>query len=213
LKKKISIYGAGGLGREILSMLKALPAWEVTGFFDDGKSTGEQVGGVRVLGAMKELLTSTDEIHVVIAIGNPKIKMQLAEKLSASPHIHFPVLIHPQSLIQDTASVKIGSGTVITAGVILTADIVIGKHVLVNLNCTVGHDVLINDYCSVMPGANIAGEVKIGKATLIGSGANVLNGINVGDLSRIGAGAVVTRNVDENITVAGVPARRINSNS
>jgi len=213
MKKKLAIYGAGGLGREMLSMMKALPEWELSGFYDDGKNTGEHIGGVRVAGAMKELLTSNEETYVVIAIGNPKIKMQISEKLAANPHIHFPVLIHPHALIQDNATVKIGKGSIITAGVILTTDIVIGSHVLINLNCTVGHDVLIGDYCSVMPGANIAGEVKIGKATLIGSGANVLNGIALGDQSRVGAGAVVTRNVDEKNTVAGVPARRINSNS
>ncbi len=210
MKKDIFIYGAGGLGREVLSIFNALPDWSVIGFYDDGKKVGEKIGSLRILGSMKELLEVKEKTEVIIAIGNPGIKGQLAEKLSVNHFISFPSLIHPNALVQDQSSVMIGVGCIITAGVILTTDIRIGKHVLLNLNCTVGHDVQIGDYSSVMPGANIAGEVNIGKEVLIGSGANILNGIHVGNYSRIGAGAVVTRDVLESDTVVGVPARPFN---
>jgi sugar O-acyltransferase (sialic acid O-acetyltransferase NeuD family) len=207
LKKDVFIYGAGGLGREVLSIFNTLPGWNVMGFYDDGKRSGERVGRLVVLGSINELLGVKEKTEVIIAIGNPGIKRQLAEKLSVNHFISFPSLVHPQALLQDQASVMIGEGCIITAGVILTTDIHIGKHVLLNLNCTVGHDVHIGAYSSVMPGANIAGEVSIGDEVLIGSGANILNGIQVGNNSRIGAGAVVTKDVFEKETVAGVPAR------
>lgn len=210
MKTKIAIYGAGGLGREVLSLIKSLPQWEVTGFYDDGKVKGTAIGNTRILGTITDLLAINEATQLVLAIGNPKIKKQLAEKLAANPHIHFPTLIHPNAWIQDPTSAKIGSGSIITAGAIMTNDITIGDHVLINLNCTVGHDVQIGDYSSIMPGANLAGEVHIGKAALIGSGANVLNGMQVGDFSRVGAGAVVTKQVHSNSTVIGVPARPIN---
>ena len=207
MKSKIAIYGAGGLGREVLSMLKALPEWEVIGFYDDGRRIGDKIGTVRVLGSIDVLLQIKENSNVVIAIGNPGIKNKLVQQLSANPFISFPILIHPQALIQDQISVKLGEGSIITAGVILTTNIQIGKHVLLNLNCTVGHDVHVGDCSSIMPGSNIAGEVSIGSEVLIGSGANILNGIQIGDRSRVGAGAVVTKNVKENDTVAGVPAK------
>ena len=213
MKEQIVIYGAGGLGREVLSMFHALPVWEMIGFYDDGKSPGEIIGGHPVLGGMEKLLRTSVKTQVVIGIGNPNIKRQLAEKLSVNPLIHFPVLIHPQALIQDLASVKIGNGSIITAGVILTTNIQIEEYVLINLNSTIGHDVSIAGFSSIMPGTNIAGEVKIGKEVLIGSGANVLNGIRVGDYAIIGAGAVVTKNVRDNNTVVGVPARQLKLNS
>ena len=211
MKNKIAIYGAGGLGREVLSMLNALPDWEVIGFYDDGKMKGEEVGGQVVLGAMAELIQAKADIQVVIAIGSPKIKKRLVEQLISNPFIHFPTLIHPRALIQDTTSVNIGCGSIITAGVILTTGINIGTHVLVNLNCTVGHGVQAGDFSSIMPGANIAGDVKMGEAVLIGSGANVLNGIHIGNQSRVGAGAVVTNDVQQNTTVVGVPAKPLKS--
>lgn len=212
MKKKIAIYGAGGLGREVLSMLYVLPEWEVMGFFDDGKEKGTVIKQLSVLGGMHDLLRMPEPVYVVLAIGNPAIKTRLAEQLVKNNNIIFPVLIHPHAIIQEMSSVKFGRGTIITAGVVLTADIEIEAHVLVNLACTVGHDVYIGNCSSLMPGANIAGGVTIGKSVLIGTGANILNGLHIGDCSRVGAGSVVTKSVPSGKTVVGIPARSVYTN-
>jgi len=194
-----------------LSMLHALPEWEVIGFYDDGKERGTMIKQLPVLGGLMELLSVTAPTNVVLAMGNPTLKIQVAERLYENNNIHFPVLIHPNAVIQEKSSVKLGQGSIITAGVVLTADIEMGDHVLVNLNCTVGHDVHIGDCSSVMPGVSIAGEVSIGKGVLIGSGANILNGLHIGDHSRVGAGSVVTKSVASGKTVVGIPARPVHS--
>ena len=41
----------------------------------------------------------------------------------------------------------------------------------------------------------------------IGAGATVIDKINIGDRVTVGAGAVVTKGVQNNITVVGVPAK------
>jgi len=51
--------------------------------------------------------------------------------------------------------------------------------------------------------------VRIGAAAEIGSGAVILPGVSVGARARVGAGAVVTRDVPEESTVVGVPARQL----
>jgi sugar O-acyltransferase (sialic acid O-acetyltransferase NeuD family) len=209
MKKEIVIYGAGGLGREVLALIKALPEWEVIGFYDDGLAKGTLIKNLKVLGAADDLLQINSSVQLVIAIGDPRIKASIATKLSANIHITYPVLVHPDALIMDKSSVKMGEGCIITAGVKMTSDIQLGKHVLINLNTTLGHDVHIGDGSSVMPGVNIAGEVKIGKEVLIGSGANILNGVHVADQARVGSGAVVTKQVKAGITVMGVPAREV----
>ena len=47
----------------------------------------------------------------------------------------------------------------------------------------------------------------IGNSVIIGSGAQILGPIKVGNFSRVGANSVVIKNVPDNVTVAGVPAR------
>jgi sugar O-acyltransferase (sialic acid O-acetyltransferase NeuD family) len=206
MRKPIMIYGAGGLGREVLAMLSSMGAWEVTGFLDDRVAKGTNISGVPVIGSADDL--RAEGVNIVVAVGDSSLKQRIVSRL-ATKKILFPTLIHPTAVLQDQSRIQIDEGTVICAGVVLTVDIRIGKHVLVNLNSTVGHDAAIGDFSSVMPGVNIAGEVTIGKGVLIGSGANIMNRVSLGDQCKVGMGAVVLSNVEAEKTVAGVPARII----
>jgi sugar O-acyltransferase (sialic acid O-acetyltransferase NeuD family) len=204
--KPIAVFGAGGLGREVMALLKALPEWKAVGYFDDGLEKGLNIGTHEVLGGKEELLQWTDRIAVVVAIGDPLVKKQLCEYLKPAQQLYFPTLIHPQALIMDSGC-TIGAGSILTAGCIVTTNVKIGEHALVNLNATIGHDSIIGNYSSIMPGVNLAGAVEIGESVLIGSGANVLSEVKIGNGSVIGAGAVVNHNVGDHVTAVGVPAR------
>jgi sugar O-acyltransferase (sialic acid O-acetyltransferase NeuD family) len=190
----------------MLSLLKALPEWDIAGFYDDGVSPGTVIKSIPVLGGLDSIRSIHQNLNLILSLGDPKVKSRLVTALKSIQQLEFPVIIHPQAIIQDDDSVMLGDGCILTAGVILTTDIQLGDHVLLNLNCTVGHDVRIGDCSSIMPGVNIAGGVTIGKNVLVGSGASILNGITIGDDARIGSGAVVTRNVAPGKTVVGVPA-------
>jgi sugar O-acyltransferase (sialic acid O-acetyltransferase NeuD family) len=207
MNKALFIYGAGGLGREIKAMINHLPQWELRGFYDDQKKIGSDCEGVPVLGGLDELRKITHTRFVVLAFGDPQLKLKLAADLETNSCIQFPVLIHPTAVLLDVDTIRLGSGCVISAGAALTTNIQLGKHVMINLNVTVGHDTLIGDGSSVMPGAHLSGMVKIGSGVLIGSGAVVLNKVTIEDGANVGAGAVVTKNVSSGTTVIGVPAR------
>lgn len=51
--------------------------------------------------------------------------------------------------------------------------------------------------------------IIVKKGASIGSNATILAGITIGENALVGAGSVVTRNVEANTTVAGVPARPV----
>lgn len=51
--------------------------------------------------------------------------------------------------------------------------------------------------------------VVIGKNVWIGSNVTIIPGVTIGDNSVIAAGSVVTKDVPENVVVAGVPAKKI----
>lgn len=208
MTKKLAIIGAGGLGRETLALVRqsnlVRQQWDVVGFFDDNQKRGDEVAGARVLGALADVGKDGDLMYVM-ALGNPSAKERLARNFKTG--LAFATLIHPKAVVADTDRVRIGPGTILTAGAVLTIDIRLGDHVLVNLNATVGHDSVIGNFASIMPGVNIAGSVSIGNAVLVGSGATIINKAVIGDHARIGAGAVVTKAVPSGVTVVGVPAR------
>jgi sugar O-acyltransferase (sialic acid O-acetyltransferase NeuD family) len=208
MREPLLIFGAGGLGKEVLSLVRTLEEFEPLGFLDDGFKKNTLVKGLKVLGGLDVLNSFGTPVNIVLALGDPSSKSILIKMIDPS-RVYYPILKHPSALLQDEASIKIGEGSILTAGCILTTDIQIGSHVLINLNATLGHDVQIGNYSSVMPGVNLAGGVKIGEAVLVGSGANILNHVKVGNYSKIGMGAVVIRDVENETTVVGVPARKI----
>lgn len=53
------------------------------------------------------------------------------------------------------------------------------------------------------------GQIKIGNNVFIGLNVIVMPGVEIGDNCVIGTGSIVTKNVDSESVVAGVPARRI----
>jgi serine O-acetyltransferase len=81
----------------------------------------------------------------------------------------------------------------------------------------VGETAEIGDNVSILHGVTLGGtgkengdrHPKIGSGVLIGAGATVLGNIHVGNCSRIAAGSLVVKEIPNNVTVAGVPARVI----
>ena len=210
MKQPLLIYGAGGLGRELLSWIRKSEEFDVIGFLDDVMAKNTTVKDLKVLGSLDVLYSMDGSVNVILAFGDPDGKESKANALRKR-NVKFPVIVHPTVAIQDSPSVKLGAGTVICAGSILTTDIIIGEHNLINLNCTVGHDSRTGNYCSFMPGVNISGEVTIGNTVLVGSASSIKNNVIIGDHAIVGMGSVVIQDVQRDTVVAGVPAKPIAS--
>jgi sugar O-acyltransferase (sialic acid O-acetyltransferase NeuD family) len=206
MRNPIYIYGAGGLGREVLAMIRDMQEWDPKGFVDDGAKAGSMIHGLPVYPG-QEFIQRTGQITVVVAVGDPFAKERIVRNLPQS--FISPVIIHPRATILDAGSVVIGKGSIITAGAVLTTNIHIGSHVLINLNATIGHDTKIGSCTSVMPGVSIAGEVTIEDCVLLGSGSNIMNRVTIGSHAKVGMGAVVLKSIGEGEVVVGVPAKAL----
>ena len=214
MKKPIAIFGAGGLGREVLMLIQHINShlpeqWQPIGFFDDGIEAGQLISGLPVLGDLVSLNKYAKPLAVVVAIGSTSIKKQLVESIQ-NERIYFPVLIHPSVLFLPEQQVAIGEGSILCAGTMATVNITIGRHVLLNLQTTVGHDAQIGDFCSLMPAVNVSGEVTLGEGVYAGTNASFKPQISVGAYTTIGMGATVTKSLPAYCTAVGVPARIIN---
>lgn len=124
-----------------------------------------------------------------------KIKLYfLARLVSQTSRFFTGIEIHPGA--------KIGKGLFIDHGM----GVVIGETAEIKDNVVLYHGVTLGG----------TGKEKgkrhptVGNNVIIGSGAKILGNIKIGDNSKVGANAVVLKNVPENSTAVGIPAKVIN---
>ncbi|KAL7541395.1 hypothetical protein ACHAXR_010887 [Thalassiosira sp. AJA248-18] len=102
----------------------------------------------------------------------------------------------------------------------------VGKNFFANFNCTILDcaSVTIGDNVFLAPNVQIytathpldaierrstefAQPISIGNDVWIGGGAIILSGVSIGNRVVVAAGAVVTKDVEDDVVVAGVPAK------
>lgn len=209
--KEIYIVGAGGFSREVAWLIEDInkknTMWKIKGFIDeDINNIGKELNGYKVLGDIS-YLNNQEKANVIIAIGNGEIRKKIIETIK---NHEFPILIHPSIIM--SKYIEIGQGTIICAGSILTTNIKIGEHVIINLDCTIGHDSILENYSTILPSTNISGNVKVEEYATIGTGTAIIQGKNIGKRSIIGAGSVINKDIPDNSTAVGVPAKVIKVN-
>ena len=197
---KLTIIGASGHGKVVADIAK-LNGYDEIEFLDDNE-TLKFCGRYPVVG--RSNLASILENDVFVAIGNSKVRRKIMEQLTVQ---NIPILIHPDAIVAE--DVKIGDGTVVMAGTVINSGTVIGKGCIVNTCSSVDHDCEIGDYVHIAVGAHLCGTVKVGNATWIGAGATISNNIMVNSSCTIGIGSVVVKNLEEEGTYIGVPAKLI----
>jgi sugar O-acyltransferase (sialic acid O-acetyltransferase NeuD family) len=215
MRRDLVVVGAGGLAREAAMVAEQINAqthqWRFVGFVDASEERiGESIGGSAIVGTDEWLVNRSEPTDVVLAIGQPRVRAEVARRLRPGTELRFPNLIHPTVSV-DAKRIELGSGNVFTAGVALTCDIEIGDFNYLNLNATVGHDVRIGSFNVLNPGVNVSGRAVIGDEVLLGTGVQVLEGVHVGDAAIVGAGAVAVKDVPDGVTVVGIPARPLQS--
>jgi acetyltransferase-like isoleucine patch superfamily enzyme len=124
--------------------------------------------------------------------------------------------------IHETA--KISRGVKIIYNNKTEKKLVIGRNVFIGVGCIldITRGIFIGNEVQIAPGVMIfthdssknrgnpvEREVIIKNGAYIGAGAMILHGVTIGDNAIIGSGAVVTKDVDSNKVVGGVPAKVI----
>lgn len=209
IMEQIVIIGAGGFGREVAWLIEEInrteKKWDILGFVDENPNIkGSTINGYKVVGDIEWL--RDQDIYAVCAVGDPGAKKSIIERLKDTK-IKYPVLIHPSVIMSNL--INIGEGSIICAGSILTVNIEIGKHVIINLDCTIGHDAVIKEYSTILPSVNVSGYVNIESCTSIGTGTQIIQGLKINKNTTIGAGSVVVKDLPANCTAVGIPAKPI----
>ena len=201
------IIGCGGHASVVHDMLLTL-GLSPYGVVDRNLKAGETWEGLPVLGDDDFLAALSPEAFVLV------------NGLGASPHcttrnalylrfrsvgFSFLPLVHPSAVVAHNVALE--EGCQIMAGSVLQSGVEVGENSVVNTRASIDHHSRIARGAFVSPGAILCGGVAVGKDVFIGAGAVLLPGVRVGARAVIGAGAVVLRDVPENSTARGNPAR------
>jgi UDP-perosamine 4-acetyltransferase len=139
-------------------------------------------------------------------MGESDLRNRLYGKLKEAG-FNIPSIIDGTAIL--AADAALGEGVFIGKGAIVNSASTVGNMAIINTGAIVEHDSCVGAFSHVAIGARLSGDVTVGEHCLIGAGATILQGVRVGNDSIIGAGSVVTKDICNNCTALGVPARVI----
>ena len=146
-----------------------------------------------------------------IAIGDNKIRKRVYNNLAIRNLL--PVnAIHATAIIDDSADMA-AHGVMVAPSVSIAALAKIGIGVICNTYCVIEHECVIGDFSHIGPGAVLCGNVQVGENSFIGAKSVVRENIKIGNNVIVGAGSVVVKDIPDNVTVMGNPARIISNKS
>jgi sugar O-acyltransferase (sialic acid O-acetyltransferase NeuD family) len=212
---RIVCYGASGMSAASARNVAhggPRPLCEVVAYIDDTRGgQGLRFENAPVI-SFEEWEASWRDFPCMVAVGDPRDRRRLVERLSAKGG-HFPRLYDAPDVA--ISGVAIGAGTGIAVSAYLNPpNITIGDHVQILPMCSIGHDVRIEDFVTICPGCVVSGYVTIETGVFLGAGSTVVNGtarkpLVIGAAAKVSAGSVVTKSVPAGTTVAGNPARNL----
>ncbi len=121
---------------------------------------------------------------------------------------YFSIIAGGRVIVNDNANLTIKSGYMnFNSTIICEEKIEIGDGV------AIGPGVVIRDGdAHQVNNKKNKKAIKIGNHVWIGTNAQILKGVHIGDNAIIAAGSIVTKDVESNTIVAGVPAKVIKKN-
>jgi acetyltransferase EpsM len=210
--KKIILVGTGGHASEVREYInyhnKVRPdqKFHILGFLDVNDELHKKYKYPEPYLGTAENHKINLEAEYMFCFGNMIYKEKLVSayrKGGAS----FLTFIHPTALIAETC--KIGEGVLVSHNASVGPMAVIGNFNILNSRCTIGHETIIENYNFISPQVSLSGNTTMGSYNMFGVNSATIPGVILGDNNTIGAGSIITKNVEDNSVIVGVPGKKI----
>lgn len=207
--KDLYIVGSGDIAKFIAYNfdLFELKNHNLKGFLDNDKSKiGTTFCGIDVYDIDLFLAKETLDFDIVIGIANPRIKEKVYNEFN-DKGVGFPNLISKGTWVSN--NVNLGKGLVIYPNVSIGHECEINDFVVINCNSSIGHNTIIEEFSTIAPGVHLAGFTYICSRVDFGIGACTRQKVRIGKNSVVGGQAMLIKDVEDNVVIAGVPAKVI----
>lgn len=205
---KLLIIGTGGQGKVAADCAENMGCYSEIAFMDSKSPEKTEFGPWPIVSSQQLLANDTDpNLEYFVAIGDNQTRQKVTDELSSVDSIKLATLVHPSATVSRHST--IGSGSIVCANAFIGPMSKVGKGCIVNTGASIDHDCIVGDFVHVSVGARLAGSVKVGSRTFLCIGSVISNNIDVGNDCIVGAGATVIREISNDLTVVGTPARPI----
>ncbi|MDD3409325.1 MAG: acetyltransferase [Eubacteriales bacterium] len=207
----LGIYGAGGLGREVLDLAQvihqATNRWEEIVFIVDNSAQSE-IDGVPVY-SFAQFTSAYKGAEVALGVGEPAARKLLFEKVEAAGFT-LATLIHPSAYVGHQS--QVGRGSILQYNAFVSCHVKIGEGALIQQLTYIGHDSEVGRFSVISSHASIAGHCVIGSETFIGLNVPVKEHVKIGSRTIVGMGACVVSHLEDGIIAIGTPAHELRKN-
>jgi sugar O-acyltransferase (sialic acid O-acetyltransferase NeuD family) len=192
------IFGAGGHAAAIASVLETDVTFVVS---DDLAQPGQMLAS--------DFFSRIDDFRkaaVYIGIGSNAARREIYDKLTRFD-VRAANCISRHSFVARNA--ELGSAVAILPGSVVGARARIHDNVIVNTLSSVDHDCVLGSHSQVTAGVTFGGMVRTGENCFFGIKCGVVPNVVIGNNVAVMAGALVVRDLPDDVTAGGSPARII----
>lgn len=215
--KDLYIVGAGGFTIEVLFLIDRFykNTWNAIYIVDDDiEKINTKIRNIKVVSNINNFVAKCkDDSHIekdiLIAINNQTIRQLIVEKfLTEKININFPNIVD-KTVVIDKEFSKIGKGNIIMDFVGITGNVTIGDFNIIGARTGIGHDSKIGDFNTFSPRVSVSGHVTIGNGNTFGLNSAILQNKAIGDNNDIWSYTMILKNIKNNCTYFGMPAKKI----
>jgi sugar O-acyltransferase (sialic acid O-acetyltransferase NeuD family) len=211
LAENIVLFGAGAHSHVVVDIIEQEKNYTVVGLIDSKRKIGEKFNDYTIIGRQEDLLQLQKEYDFnkgIVCIGDNYWRGFVVDViLRINSDFHFVNAIHPSVVIGK--NVEIGRGNVLMPGVVVNTFARIMDHCIINTNSSLEHFCTMENFSSLSAGVTTGGYVEIGEYSAIALGVTLFDRIRIGKHAVVGSGALVTKDVEDQTLVYGVPAKMI----
>ncbi len=161
------IVGAGAYGRVAKEIAESTKHFDKIAFVDDN-AVGS-FGGTCVVGKPQDLESLAEEYsNVIVAIGNPVVRLSMLETAEALGKFNIPVLISPFAYVSPSA--KIDKGSIIGPMAVVHTESELRRGCIIAAGAVVNHGAICLDGVHVDCNAVVMGNVTVPEKTKVIAG-------------------------------------------